>query len=275
MVGGTRFDLARWLPAKLDRKLLRDLWASKMQAIAIAFVVAAGVAVHIVAAGMLDSLQETRRAYYDRYRFADVWAPVVRAPERLHADIRDIPGVAAAETRVTSGVLFDIPGMDAPASGQAISLPDTGRPAVNHIHLSEGRLPRRGQREEAVLLDAFARAHGIGVDDTVSVTIHGGRERLRIVGIALSPEHVYAIAPGQIVPDPRLFGVGEVRCVVDVAEGVHVAPADGHAGGVEDESVGHESRGEAPQPTVASAWLCAVLSEEFCQPGENVVRPRE
>jgi putative ABC transport system permease protein len=207
VVGGTRFDLARWLPAKLDRKLLRDLWASKMQAIAIAFVVAAGVAVHIVAAGMLDSLQETRRAYYDRYRFADVWAPVVRAPERLHADIRDIPGVAAAETRVTSGVLFDIPGMDAPASGQAISLPDTGRPAVNHIHLSEGRLPRRGQREEAVLLDAFARAHGIGVDDTVSVTIHGGRERLRIVGIALSPEHVYAIAPGQIVPDPRLFGV--------------------------------------------------------------------
>jgi len=207
MVGGGRFDLARWLPAKLDRKLLRDLWASKMQAIAIAFVVAAGVAVHIVAAGMLDSLQETRRAYYDRYRFADVWAPVVRAPERLHADIRDIPGVAAAETRVTSGVLFDIPGMDAPASGQAISLPDSRRPAVNHIHLSEGRLPRRGQRDEAVLLDAFARAHGIGVDDTVSVTIHGGRERLRIVGIALSPEHVYAIAPGQLVPDPRLFGV--------------------------------------------------------------------
>ncbi len=207
MVGGGRFDMARLVPRKLDRKLLRDLWATKMQAIAIAFVVAAGIAVHVVAAGMLDSLQETRRAYYDRYRFADVWAPVVRAPDRLLADIRDIPGVAAAETRVTSHVLFDIPGMDAPASGQAISLPDSGRPAVNHIHLSEGRLPRRGQRDEAVLLDAFARAHGIAVGDTVSLTLHGGRESLRIVGIALSPEHVYAVAPGQLVPDARLFGV--------------------------------------------------------------------
>src|SRR5690606_32843414 len=28
-----------------------------------------------------------------------------------------------------------------------------------------------------------------------------------VVGIALSPEHVYAIAPGQLVPDDRLFGV--------------------------------------------------------------------
>src|SRR5690606_9000233 len=43
--------------------------------------------------------------------------------------------------------------------------------------------------------------------DTVAVTLYGGRRRLSVAGIALSPEHVYAIGPGQFVPDDRLFGV--------------------------------------------------------------------
>ena len=76
-------DIAAALPARLDRKMVRDLWAIRLQALAIALVVAAGVAVLVVSAGMLDSLRETRDAYYDRYRFADVWAPVVRAPDSV------------------------------------------------------------------------------------------------------------------------------------------------------------------------------------------------
>ncbi len=71
-----------WL-GPLDRMLVRDLWRMKGQALAIAFVIAGGVAVHLLAAGMLSSLQATRDAYYERNRFADVWAPVVRAPEHL------------------------------------------------------------------------------------------------------------------------------------------------------------------------------------------------
>jgi hypothetical protein len=39
----------------LDRKLLRDLWGMKGQALAIAFVIAGGVAVHLLAEGMLTS----------------------------------------------------------------------------------------------------------------------------------------------------------------------------------------------------------------------------
>ena len=80
--------------SKLDRKLVRDLWSMRVQIIAIALVIAAGVAVHIVAAGMLDSLKLTRATYYDRHQFADIWAPVVRAPEALAADA----GAVARET---------------------------------------------------------------------------------------------------------------------------------------------------------------------------------
>lgn len=195
-----------WMGA-LDRKLVRDLWRMKTQALAIAFVIAAGVAVHLLSAGMLSSLQETRRAYYERYLFADVWAPVVRAPQRLIADIRAIEGVQAAATRIRVPAIFAMEGMSAPATGEVLSLPDVGEAAVNRLHLVRGRLPIAGQRDEAVVLQAFADAHRLEIGDPVPVTLYGGRRRLTVVGIALSPEHVYAIGPGQFVPDDRLFGV--------------------------------------------------------------------
>src|SRR5690606_38047468 len=103
--------------------------------------------------------------------------------------------------------LFDMPRMDEPATGEIFSLPDAGEPSVNQIFLVRGRLPGVGRRDEAVVLQSFADAHGLEIGDTVSATVYGGRETLSVVGIALSPEHVYAIAPGQIVPDDRLFGV--------------------------------------------------------------------
>ena len=191
----------------LDRKLLRDLWNMKGQAIAVAFVIAGGVAVYLVAAGMLSSLEETRRAYYERYRFADLWAPVVRAPQSLIGDLRRLEGIQAAETRVRVPALFDIPGMSEPASGEVLSLPDNAEPAVNQVHLARGRKPGRGRRDEAVVLDSFADAHDLEIGDRIPATIYGGRENVTVTGIALSPEYVYAIAPGQLVPDPRLFGV--------------------------------------------------------------------
>jgi putative ABC transport system permease protein len=195
------------LLSPLDRKLLRDLWTMKGQAAAIAFVIAGGVSVYLVMAGLLSSLEETRRTYYERYRFAEIWAPAVRAPNTLIEDIRNIEGVQAVETRVRVPALFDMPNMSEPATGEVFSLPDYGEPSVNQIHLTRGRMPRPGARDEAVVLEGFAEAHDLAIGDIVPATIYGGRENVRVVGTALSPEHVYAIAPGQIVPDARLFGV--------------------------------------------------------------------
>jgi hypothetical protein len=76
-----------------------------------------------------------------------------------------------------------------------------GEPSVNQIFLVRGRTPQPGRRDEAVVLQSFADAHELTIGDTVPATIYGGREEVAIVGIALSPEHVYAIAPGQLVPD--------------------------------------------------------------------------
>jgi putative ABC transport system permease protein len=57
----------------LDKKLVRDLARLWPQALAIALVMSAGVATLILAVGAYRSLDETRAAYYERNRFADIF----------------------------------------------------------------------------------------------------------------------------------------------------------------------------------------------------------
>ena len=74
----------------LDKKLLRDLARLWAQALAVALVMACGVATLILAVGVYRSLEQTRTAYYERYRFGDVFATAVRAPNNLAGTIAAI-----------------------------------------------------------------------------------------------------------------------------------------------------------------------------------------
>src|SRR6185503_8885464 len=131
--------------APLNRKLLRDLLAMKGQALAIAMVVGAGVAMYVMYLSMLNSLYRTRDAYYERQRFADVFASCKRAPLRVAAEIAAIPNVSAVETRVTANVTIDLEGLDEPASGRLVSVPSHRRPLVNDLFLRRGRWIERGR----------------------------------------------------------------------------------------------------------------------------------
>ena len=89
----------------LDHKLLRDLWRTRGQAAAIGAVIAVGVMLLVMMSGLVASLTETRDAYYDRYRLADVFAPVERAPERIADRLAQIPGVSTVQTRAAGRAL--------------------------------------------------------------------------------------------------------------------------------------------------------------------------
>jgi putative ABC transport system permease protein len=191
----------------LDRKLLRDFTRLWPQALAIALVVAAGFATLILGVGAGRSLQETRAAYYERYAFADVFVTLKRAPKELGGRIREIPGVAQIDVRIVRGTLLDVPGLKEPASGIAISLPSHTGANLNKLHLRVGRLPQSDKPDEAVVSEGFARANNLGVGAQFSAILDGRKRTLRITGVALSPEYIYAMAPGDLVPDDRRFAV--------------------------------------------------------------------
>lgn len=191
----------------LDRKLLRDLWRIKGQAIAIAIVISVGVLMLVMMDGLVNSLQETRRAYYERYRLANVFAPVKRAPNHIIRKLSDIPGVAAAEGRINGGALIDLPGIAAPIRAQAVSLNVFGQQRLNDIYLTAGRKIDPSHSEEILLLEDFAHAHNLGPGDTLAATMNGARRTFRIAGLAQSPEFIYAVPPGELVPDDKRFAV--------------------------------------------------------------------
>jgi len=191
----------------LDRKLLRDLWRIRGQALAIALVIACGVATVVMSFGALRSLEETRTAYYERYRFADVFAGLTRAPEELAGRIGEIPGVARVETRIVKAATLDLPGVAEPASAKLLSLPERGEPQLNALALRRGRPPEPGHPDEVVIAQSFAEAHRLNPGDRVRATVNGRLRELRVVGVALSPEYVYSLGPGQLMPDARRFGV--------------------------------------------------------------------
>ena len=123
----------------LDRKLLRDLTRLRGQAIAVAMVIACGLAMMIMARSLIYSLDSTQREYYQAHHFADVFALLKRAPLSIAARIRDIPGVATVQTGVVARVTLDLAGRDEPASGTIRSLPDVGTPELNRLFLRAGR----------------------------------------------------------------------------------------------------------------------------------------
>ncbi len=191
----------------LNAKLGRDLWHMKGQALAIALVIATGVMMLVMMTGLVNSLSETKRAYYERYRLADVYAPVVRAPDRLMDHIAALPGVASAEARVTGTALVNLPGLAVPVQARALSLPDRGETALNALFLTDGRRLDRDRADEVLLLESFAKAHNLRPGDALQATMNGARRTFDIVGLAQSPEFLYVTAPGELVPDDARFGV--------------------------------------------------------------------
>ena len=191
----------------LDIKMFRDLRRLWAQALAIALVVAGGVATLLLAVGSHRSLDETRTAYYERYAFADVFAVLRRAPKNLVERLAEIPGVAAVEARIAKLALLDIPNFREPASGQFISLPEFGQPVLNRLYLRAGRLPEPGSLEEVVVNDSFAKAHGFAPGARFAAILNGRKRELVIVGSALSPEFIYTVGPGDIMPDDRRFAI--------------------------------------------------------------------
>jgi putative ABC transport system permease protein len=191
----------------LDIKLLRDLRRLWAQALAIALVMAAGVATLILGVGAHDSLATTRERYYEANRFADIFANLTRAPDALKPEIAAIDGVSAVETRIEKIALADLPGMAEPASVLLVSLPDYGEQALNRVYLRSGRMPDTDAAAEALASAGFAKAHGLREGSTIRVLINGRQRELRISGTALSPEFVYALGPGALMPDERRYGI--------------------------------------------------------------------
>ena len=191
----------------LDKKLWRDLWLMKGQALAIVLVIVSGVATFVMFISVMHSLNKTRDAFYRDFAFAEVFGTLKRAPESLKERIAVIPGVNLVETRVAADVKLDIKGFNEPVSARLMSVPNNGQPLLNKLYLRTGRMVDPAKDNEVVVSEAFAEAHRFKPGDSFGAVINGRWKTLVITGIALSPEFVLQVKPGGISPDFKRYGI--------------------------------------------------------------------
>lgn len=191
----------------LDLKLLRDLWRMRGQALAIALVLAAATATYVLSVGVHGSLSATRDAYYARNHFADIFAGMTRAPRGIVQRIADIPGVQRAEGNIVQYATLDIPGRSEPMRALINSVDEAGRNHLNLVTLRKGRMPQPGHTGEVVADESFLQANGMDVGSRIMAQIYGRRQELVVVGIGLAPNYIYALPPGDLIPDEKRFGI--------------------------------------------------------------------
>ncbi len=191
----------------LTMKLARDLWRLRGQVLAVAAIVASGVAVLVCSLAVIEALSETTTTYYERTGFADVFARAKRAPRTLVPRIESLPGVRTVEARVVRLATLEMPGVAEPVVATLVSLPDRDGPRLNRVVVTAGRTVEPYAQREVLVSEAFAEAHELEPGARLRALLNGRRRDLEVVGVALSPEYVYAIGPGALMPDARRYGV--------------------------------------------------------------------
>lgn len=191
----------------LHRKLLREIWQLKGQGMAIAVMVAAGVAMYVMSFTTLEALRHSQRSVYEEQEFADVFVALKRAPEAVVERLRAIDGVALADTRVIAPLNMPMAAADKPVTGLAISIPDGEQPVLNRLYLKSGQLPLAGSQNEVVVSEAFAEVWQLEPGDRLPVVINGRYQELLVSGTAISPEYIYQIRPGDLFPDFSRYAI--------------------------------------------------------------------
>ncbi len=189
----------------LDRKLLHDLWQLRGQVLAVALVVAAGIVGYVGSLSAYDSLRWLQASYYERDRFAHVFATGKRAPLSLAQQLAEIPGVAELEATVSADVLLDLPGVIDSLTGHLIALPRQGLPRMNRLTLLRGEWIDAPESNQALVNETFADAHGLKPGSRIGALLNGKRETLQIVGVVVSPEFIFPTRGG--FGDERSFGI--------------------------------------------------------------------
>lgn len=191
----------------LDKQLRRDLRRHFGSMLAIGVVVACGIATFVAMRSMVHVLGDAQASYYAQSRFPDLFAHVRRAPQRTLADVREIPGIARVQARVTGEIVVRVPGLMEPATARLVGISDDRRDALNHVILRRGRLPFADEPDAVALSEGFATANALTLGDTLGAVIGGQWRTLRVVGVGISAEFVYELRPGDMLPDPTRYGI--------------------------------------------------------------------
>lgn len=195
----------------LNRKLIRDLKQSKGMLLAVAAIIAVGTGCLVGMLSTYNNLESAMLDYYRRSRMADFWISVKKAPTSVVDDLEKIPGAARIRDRISFPVIVDLEGVERPISGLSVSLPDSPGDIINDIVVRSGSYFTAARRNEVIVSEQFAQARDLLPGDYIHLTMNGRREKMAVVGTAISAEHVYIAPPGSLFSAPGDYGIFYIK----------------------------------------------------------------
>jgi putative ABC transport system permease protein len=179
---------------------------SKGQFFAVLTIIIIGVATFTALNMTAINMNNTVETYYRENNFPDLFLQTAAVPSQVAERLGNIEGVREAMGRVT----MDVP-MVTENENERVNLrliTSTGEKGeLSRSTLLKGSM-MSGKGNEAMLIEQFAKARGIGVGDEIRIQA-GGRQRvLEITGIVANPEYIYMMENAQaIMPDDKSFGI--------------------------------------------------------------------
>ena len=191
----------------LFKKTIRDMKSAWAQSLALAIIIALGITGLISMDGSYRDLSTSYNYVYSILHFADVDFSIRAAPESVVGKVVRTKGVKAATGRLIIDTGYDLPSGE-PIRARFVGLPMDDQPAVDSIHINEGRYFRPGDTNVVVLESHFAKVYDLHPGDEVTPIVNGKKLALKVIGVASSPEYLIVSRSKQdVLPSPRTFAV--------------------------------------------------------------------
>ena len=183
----------------LRRKLLRDMWRSKLQFASMLLLCALGTWVFTGLDAAWRMLDRTIETYYEEQNLADFWVQLPGADREALRRLERLPGVERVQMRVNVEMDTDL---SSEATLQVLGY--DGEAQINAPLLREGEALAAHDGRGLLLEEQFARANGIEIGDTLRLRLDGFEQAFTVRALALSPE--YLITTKDVSPDPLHYG---------------------------------------------------------------------
>lgn len=186
-------------------KTWRDIWVRKTQFLALIVLLALGIASYVAFMTSYESLSASADRSTEDLKLADFTVKVASAPRDVVGRVEKIDGVRAVEGRLIIDTGLDL-SADEQAQARIIGVPAGRRPKVDDLLVLDGAYPQKGSRE-ALLHNKFAKEAGLSVGDTLTVRSDGEKLKVKVAGIASSPEYFFPRRAKVDFPAPKEFAV--------------------------------------------------------------------
>lgn len=186
-------------------KTWRDIWARKAQFLGLIVLLALGIASYVAFMTSYENLSASADRSTEDLKLADFTVKVASAPRDVVAKIEEIDDVRAVEGRLIIDTGLDL-SADEQAQARIIGIPPARHPKVDDVLVLDGAYPRKGSGE-ALLHNKFAKEAGLSVGDTLTVRSDGEKLKIKVAGIASSPEYFFPRRAKVDFPAPKEFAV--------------------------------------------------------------------